>query len=284
MLLKAIVEECFVGEAKNKFLIRIPSLETAGANIPFEMEAILAHPAGVVAGIAVNDIVIVGFENESISKPVILGKFFLQGDEAAQADAVLHSLEVGGIANLSNQTTIGEIGYDRLFNSVLKTDENTSNIKYLLEKNRMPNIRVTGMTCDDAANLYKLGVHVEGELQVGDEITVCRVQKSIEKNEQHEVVRQRWRYKVVKKIVVTDPAVSDYQFTINCDLSDGDPEGVRKTWLYNGYLGNPGALPAFRYIRVRRKILNNALYSNMERVAITRISTTGPSKPVIRIG
>lgn len=119
MLCKAIIESKL---SKYKFKVRIPSLhkgvESIGAtptqSIP---SAIASISAGVYPALKTNDIVLVGFEDDDIDKPVIVGLLFTENAYKVGSDICTDSLEVRVNTILPEETQIGKV--------------TSTNIKYL---------------------------------------------------------------------------------------------------------------------------------------------------------
>lgn len=111
MLCKAIIESKL---SKYKFKVRIPSLhksvESIGAtptqNIPM---AIASISAGVYPALKVNDVVLVGFEDDDIDKPVIVGLLFNENAYNVGSDIHVDSLEVKVNTILPEETQIGKV-------------------------------------------------------------------------------------------------------------------------------------------------------------------------------
>lgn len=71
----------------------------------------------------IGDTVIVGFENNDRSKPVILGFLYCNKKEESISDTILHSLVVDGEAVLPSNTSIGGISSKQIsFLSNLRED------------------------------------------------------------------------------------------------------------------------------------------------------------------
>lgn len=134
MLCKAIIESKL---SKYKFKVRIPSLhkgvESIGAtptqNIP---SAIASITAGVYPALKVNDVVLVGFEDDDIDKPVIVGLLFSDSAYNVGADIISDSLKVKVDATLPEETKIGEvtstnIKYLKGLNNNVQTQLNNAN-------------------------------------------------------------------------------------------------------------------------------------------------------------
>lgn len=74
MLTKAIVQS--VNKAGNRCTVRMPLFETASSTMPIEAEALVSITPGLFNNIFAGDIVFVGFEENALEKPIILGKLF----------------------------------------------------------------------------------------------------------------------------------------------------------------------------------------------------------------
>lgn len=64
---------------------------------------------GVVPNYKVGDVVYVGFEEDIISKPVVLGILCYLGMDKSSSDATFNSMSVGSVATLPQQTSVGNI-------------------------------------------------------------------------------------------------------------------------------------------------------------------------------
>ena len=75
MLTKGIIQQ--IDASSNKCIVRMPIFEIAGNEYTNEAEATLSIPPGMFGGFKVNDVVIVGFEDNLAGTPIILGKLYL---------------------------------------------------------------------------------------------------------------------------------------------------------------------------------------------------------------
>ena len=121
MILKAIVESY---PENNKIKVRIPKFHKLDGVVnatPFNdlpSASILCLP-GIIPHYIPNDIVFVGFENEDISRPIILGKLYRQDDFVSSTSTITASeLTVTSRTNLSSDTQIGNVNYEDLNYSV----------------------------------------------------------------------------------------------------------------------------------------------------------------------
>lgn len=105
MITKGIILSKIV--SSNKYLVRIPYLESAGMP-QSKCEAILSITPGVTESLAPDDVVLVGFEDHLASKPVIIGKLFT-GEEKARGNALFSDLTVEHSVSLPFNTKIGDI-------------------------------------------------------------------------------------------------------------------------------------------------------------------------------
>lgn len=74
MLTKAVVQS--INKAGNRCVVRMPLFENASSSMPIEAEALVSITPGLFNNIFVGDIVFIGFEENALEKPIILGKLF----------------------------------------------------------------------------------------------------------------------------------------------------------------------------------------------------------------
>lgn len=74
MITKGIVQR--VDRRGNQFIVRIPLFESASTVNPVSLKAYQCIVPGLYNNLYVGDIVYVGFEENAMEKPIILGKFF----------------------------------------------------------------------------------------------------------------------------------------------------------------------------------------------------------------
>lgn len=74
MITKAIVKS--VNGSRNRCIVRMPLFETADSSAPVEAEALVNIPPGIFNNLFEGDVVFVGFEENALEKPIILGKLF----------------------------------------------------------------------------------------------------------------------------------------------------------------------------------------------------------------
>lgn len=74
MITKAVVKNVDYGG--NKCLVRIPLFETASSDAEVEVHALINNPPGIFNNLYPGDIVFIGFEENALEKPIILGKLY----------------------------------------------------------------------------------------------------------------------------------------------------------------------------------------------------------------
>lgn len=74
MITKAIVKS--INRSGNRCVVRMPLFETASSTSPVEIEALVNITPGLFNNLFINDIVFVGFEENALEKPIILGKLY----------------------------------------------------------------------------------------------------------------------------------------------------------------------------------------------------------------
>lgn len=74
MITKAVVQN--VDFEGNKCLVRIPLFETASSDTEVEVTALINNPPGIFNNLYPGDIVFIGFEENALEKPIILGKLY----------------------------------------------------------------------------------------------------------------------------------------------------------------------------------------------------------------
>lgn len=115
MITKAII----VGKsttAENKYLVRIPVLESAGNSNQISIstneplyEAALSYTPGNLNGFVAGDIVYVGFEDNRLDGIIILGKLWLGSEENLTNNLQGTSLYINGSTTLDGDVTINGV-------------------------------------------------------------------------------------------------------------------------------------------------------------------------------
>lgn len=129
MITKAIIKE----KKDNLFLVRIPLLESAGTTDEVVLTATLCHEPGNIEAYNINDVVFVGFENNAIGSPIILGKLYTGKPEKPIGRFFTACLDATVSAKLPGDTSVGDISSEAVYNA-LKNDPITQNRLEELEK------------------------------------------------------------------------------------------------------------------------------------------------------
>lgn len=116
MITRGIVENISEDDGIKRYLVRLPifngSSTSPGATPSEELQwAICADTVGVSGTINVGDSVFVGFENNDMSMPLILGSLIGNDDFVSFSGK---SLNIDGSARLPKNTNIGDISYNTL--------------------------------------------------------------------------------------------------------------------------------------------------------------------------
>lgn len=94
----------------NTAVVRLPIFESAGSDNIISAKAIFSTIPGVYNTYAINDIVFVGFENNQLKLPIILGKLYLGATEehnrSATGNLKCNTIEAQNIIGLSTSTKI----------------------------------------------------------------------------------------------------------------------------------------------------------------------------------
>lgn len=105
MITKAIVQS--INSTGDRCMVRIPLFESAGNNSIVETTALVNITPGVYNGLTAGDIVFIGFEENAIERPIILGKLFRGGQFEASTrggGGNFNSLKVNSDATLPATT------------------------------------------------------------------------------------------------------------------------------------------------------------------------------------
>ena len=109
--------------------VNIPIFQNAASTAEILFCCPFSYQPGNVCGYAVNDVVYVGFENNDLEYPFILGKLYTKADAGSSPTAFNgNSLTITGKTVLSDDTKIGDITYDKLMEIIARTDALTENV------------------------------------------------------------------------------------------------------------------------------------------------------------
>lgn len=179
--------------------VRIPKINKSenaiGATPSSELAtAVISAPPGYSPKIRRGDAVIVAFENDDDSSPVILGLLF-NPNSKTKADAVLDSLQVAVNAVLPVETTIGELSSDNIATLIGIRE----NIQIQLD-------RIVNNINDNTNKIYENSVAITS-LQVG----LQEAQSNIATNATDIDKLQEGTYKVSSIAYGTEPATEHFQ-------------------------------------------------------------------------
>lgn len=124
MITRAIITDTDLSIGKVK--IRIPILEGIGENGDTTWASIIYIP-GINVNFQVGDIVEVGFEDNDVGRPIVLGFLKLRNrDIESRVYSTFKELKVEEKFDAPTNTTIGKTYYQDLFDSVDKSKDSTS--------------------------------------------------------------------------------------------------------------------------------------------------------------
>lgn len=109
-------------QSSNKYLVRIPIFETAGIGLSNSelnssiSECTLSHNPGTYEALKPGDCVFVSFEDNIPSRPIILGKLFVNIEEESSGYQYNTDLKITHKATLPVDTTIGNVPFDNILN------------------------------------------------------------------------------------------------------------------------------------------------------------------------
>lgn len=104
MLTKGIITS--INSTGTRCTVRMPLFESASNPSPVEAEAIINIPPGIFNGFVVNDVVLVGFEENELHRPIVLGKLFKGNTEGAirGGGGIFDTVKVNSSATLPSST------------------------------------------------------------------------------------------------------------------------------------------------------------------------------------
>lgn len=105
MITKAIVQA--INREGNRCIVRVPLFESASSSTPIELEALFNITPGMFNNIFIGDIVFIGFEENAMEKPVILGKLYKgasKENNTTGGAAIIDTLRVNTAAALPSST------------------------------------------------------------------------------------------------------------------------------------------------------------------------------------
>lgn len=105
MITKAIIKS--INSTGTRCTVEIPLFKSASMTKPVEATALINIPPGIFNNLKVNDVVFIGFEENAMEKPIILGKLFTGASEGniRGGGGVFNNLTVNSTAKLPATTT-----------------------------------------------------------------------------------------------------------------------------------------------------------------------------------
>lgn len=134
------------GSAPNKYVVRIPTfngIEGKSLATPDRQlsEAIICSVPGANNLVHTGDCVIIGFENDDLSKPIILGHLFKQTFDSQPLDLSIRQLKVydtnvpsAALVELPSNTKIGSISSENLATLAGNPYNLATTLTYILDK------------------------------------------------------------------------------------------------------------------------------------------------------
>ena len=141
MLAKGIVEEIL---SPYSIRVRIPTIHgIKSSNTSTPTSKLGCGPICTLPhcdiNLQVNDVVIVGFENNDYNKPIVLGVMYMSRASSTMAELELETLKVNTSVNLPYNTTIGNVTPERLD----KLAHITEDVQVQLNSNRSDITKLT---------------------------------------------------------------------------------------------------------------------------------------------
>jgi hypothetical protein len=105
VITKAIIQS--INDTGTRCVVRMPLFESPGSNTPVVAEAPISITPGIYNNLAVEDIVLIAFEENALEKPVILGKLFRGADVEGTirgGGGIFNTLKVNSDATLPAST------------------------------------------------------------------------------------------------------------------------------------------------------------------------------------
>ena len=117
MLFKGTVEQLVTPVTAR---VRIPFLHKISSSLSYTetQDLPIAHICtlpNVHISLKIGDVVIVGFENNDLSKPLILGHLFTETESSTFASPIFNSLEILQDTRLGSNTSIGQISAQDIY-------------------------------------------------------------------------------------------------------------------------------------------------------------------------
>ena len=108
MITKAVIKS--INAAGTRCKVEIPLFKSAASTTPVEATALVNIAPGIYNNLEVGDVVLIGFEENAMEKPIILGKLFRGGNVESTirgGGGVFDTLKVNSKVNLPASTAFG---------------------------------------------------------------------------------------------------------------------------------------------------------------------------------
>lgn len=163
------------GYNSNIYRVELPIFKSASDadNYHVIVDSNVCLPGGIYDCYSVGDFVYVGFVDNKFNCPIILGKIY-KGIESISCGSVKHeSLKVAGITNLSDDTTIGDINYSDLIESITysKNFNNVNNFnsdRIIISNDLYSNTPINIGTWIDGNNLNRISYCWEKSIEANE--------------------------------------------------------------------------------------------------------------------
>ena len=155
----------------NKFIVRLPIFETADNKVDNSLENIshyectLCYTPGIENSYQEGDVVFVGFEDNKLYKPIILGKLYLSEDTSSRAYANLSALNVESSVNLPTNTNFDGLSLSYLKDIVQQVVNLTEQSKEKEETISTYNITTSLQLLENNITLSPITPLFKGELE-----------------------------------------------------------------------------------------------------------------------
>ena len=129
MITKAIIKN--KKTSSNKFFIRIPIFESAGETNEYVVEATLCYQPGNLDSYVPGDIVYISFENNEISRPVIIGKLYIGNEDNPTNFSNNAKLNVTESAILPIDTQVADLRFKEVYEGLKNNQINQERLDSL---------------------------------------------------------------------------------------------------------------------------------------------------------
>lgn len=131
MIQYGIIEK--IDYTTNRFLVRLPIFETNEDGRKIILEAVLCYQPGLYHGYNLGDVVVLGFINNHLDAPIILGKVFNGQEDSGLASTNAADLKITQKAELPLNSSIGNLTYSDLEEAVNFVKESKVEVNSLIK-------------------------------------------------------------------------------------------------------------------------------------------------------